>query len=139
MNDVLNYHIFLVQTSQLYLLNSKLFKVASVEWYENPIVIRIDTVSKELTNAELFPTVVMCPKQTKSYVDEFGIVKVALELIEFTCNTSKESMPDKCDSYILISQKILDKATYSKIFLVFFPQIQNLDYRVFYAEVCLIK
>ena len=93
----------------------KLFKVASVEWYENPIIIRIDTVSRELTNEELFPTVVLCPKQTKSYVDEFGIVKVALELIEFTCNTSKESIPDKCDSYISISQKILDKATYSKI------------------------
>ena len=117
----------------------KLFKVASVEWYENPIIIRIDTVSKELTNEVLFPTVVICPKQTKSYVDEFGIVKVALELIEFTCNSSKESMPDKCDSYISISQKILDKATYSKIFLVFFPYICNLDSRVFCVEVCSIK
>ena len=120
-------------------MTQKLFKVASVEWYENPIIIRIDTVSKELTNAELFPTVVICPKQTKSYVDEFGIVKVALELIEFTCDTSKELMPDKCDSYISISQKILDKATYSKIFLVFFPYIWNLDSRVFCVEVCSIK
>jgi hypothetical protein len=122
-------HVSILLVSASYLIhylsipNKFFFKVASVEWYENPIIIRIDTVSKELTNAELFPTVVMCPKQTKSYVDEFGIVKVALELIEFTCNTSKESMPDKCDSYISISQKILDKATYSKIFLVFFPQI----------------
>ena len=72
-------------------------------------MIRIDKVSRELTNAENFPTVVICPKQTKSYVDEFGLVKVALEMIEFTCNKSLESMPDRCDSYNAISQKIIDK------------------------------
>ena len=86
-----------------------LFQVASDEWYEKPIVIRIDAVSRELTNEENFPTVVFCPKQTKGYVDEFGLVKVALEMIEFNCNKSLESMPDKCDSYNAISQKILEK------------------------------
>ena len=85
------------------------FKVASDEWYEKPIVIRIDAVSRELTNKENFPTVVLCPKQTKGYVDEFGLVKVALEMIEFNCNKSLESMPDKCDSYNSISQEILEK------------------------------
>ena len=72
-------------------------------------MIRIDNVSRELTQAENFPTVVICPKQTKSYVDEFGLIKVALEMIEFTCNKSLESMPDRCDSYNEIAQKILDK------------------------------
>ena len=72
-------------------------------------MIRIAKVSRELTNAEDFPTVVICPKQTKSYVDEFGLLKVALEMIEFTCNKSLESMPDRCDSYNAITQKILDK------------------------------
>ena len=72
-------------------------------------MIRIDAVSRELTNEENFPTVVICPKQTKGYVDEFGLVKVALEMIEFICNKSKESMPDRCDSYNAINQKILDK------------------------------
>ena len=72
-------------------------------------MIRIDAVSKELRNAENFPTVVICPKQTKGYVDEFGLVKVALEMIEFTCNKNKDSRPDKCDSYDAINQKILDK------------------------------
>ena len=85
------------------------FKVASDEWYEKPIVIRIDAVSRELTNKENFPTVVLCPKQTKGYIDEFGLVKVALEMIEFNCNKSLESMPDKCDSYNSVSQKILEK------------------------------
>ena len=77
-------------------------------------MIRIDKVSRELTNAENFPTVVICPKQTKSYVDEFGLVKVALEIIEFTCNKSKESMPERCDSYNPIAQKILDKVCKTK-------------------------
>ena len=72
-------------------------------------MIRIDAVSRELTNKENFPTVVLCPKQTKGYVDEFGLVKVALEMIEFTCNKSKESMPERCDSYNAITQKILVK------------------------------
>ena len=72
-------------------------------------MIRIDAVSRELTNEENFPTVVICPKQTKTYVDEFGLVKVALEMIEFTCNKSLESMPDRCNSYNAITQKILDK------------------------------
>ena len=72
-------------------------------------MIRIDAVSRELTNKENFPTVVLCPKQTKGYVDEFGLVKVALEMIEFNCNKSLESMPDKCDSYNSISQEILEK------------------------------
>jgi hypothetical protein len=72
-------------------------------------VIRIDAVSRELTNEENFPTVVLCPKQTKGYVDEFGLVKVALEMIEFNCNKSLESMPDRCDSYNEIAQKILEK------------------------------
>ena len=85
------------------------FQVGSDEWYEKPVVIRIDAVSRELTNEENFPTVVLCPKQTKGYVDEFGLVKVALEMIEFNCNKSLESMPDECDSYNSISQKILEK------------------------------
>ena len=72
-------------------------------------MIRIDAISRELTNAENFPTVVICPKQTKGYVDEFGLVKVALEMIEFACNKSKELRPDKCDSYDAINQKILNK------------------------------
>ena len=96
-----------LSTNQLF--QCIIFQVASDEWYEKPIVIRIDAVSRELTNAENFPTVVICPKQTKSYVDEFGLVKVALEMIEFTCNKSLESMPDRCDSYDAITQKILDK------------------------------
>ena len=78
-------------------------------------MIRIDAVSRELTNREIFPAVVICPKQTKGYVDEFGLVKVALEMIEFNCNKSLESMPDKCDSYNSISQKILEKVGTVKI------------------------
>ena len=85
-------------------------KVASDGWYEDPIVIRLDTVSKELTNTEIFPTVVMCPKQTKSYIDEWGLVKVSLEMIEFTCNNDKESKPEKCGSYNTITQKLRNKA-----------------------------
>ena len=77
-------------------------------------MIRIDAVSRELTNEENFPTVVMCPKQNKGYIDEFGLVKVALEIIEFTCNKSKESMPERCDSYNSIAQKILDKVCKTK-------------------------
>ena len=90
---------------------NKNFQVASDEWYEKPIVIRIDAVSRELTNAENFPTVVICPKQTKGYVDEFGLVKVALEMIEFTCNKSLESTTDRCGSYDAITQKILNKVS----------------------------
>ena len=78
-------------------------------------MIRIDKVSRELTNAEDFPTVVICPKQTKSYVDEFGLVKVALEMIEFTCNKSLESKPDRCDSFNAITQKILNKVCKVKL------------------------
>ena len=77
-------------------------------------MIRIDKVSRELTNAENFPTVVICPKQTKSYVDEFGLVKVALEMIEFTCNKSKESMSERCESCNAVAQKILDKVWKTK-------------------------
>ena len=72
-------------------------------------MIRIDAVSRELTNEENFPTVVIYPKQHKTYVDEFGLVKVALKMIEFTCNKSLESMPDRCDSYNAITQKIIHK------------------------------
>ena len=93
---------------------NKNFQVASDEWYEKPIVIRIDAVSRELTNAENFPTVVICPKQTKGYVDEFGLLKVALEMIEFTCNKNKESMPERCESYNAVAQKILDKVCKTK-------------------------
>ena len=91
--------------------NSKfLSKVASVGWYEDPIVIRLDTVSKELTNNEIFPTVTMCPKQTKKYIDEWGLVKVSLEMIEFTCNKNKGLKLEKCNFYNAISQKLRNKA-----------------------------
>ena len=75
-------------------------------------MIGIDTVSKDLTNEKAFPTVVMCPKQTKNYIDEWGLVRVALEMIEFTCDTSKESIPDKCGSFIALIQRLRNKAQY---------------------------
>ena len=42
-------------------------------------------------------------------MDEFGLVKVALDMIEFSCNSSKESIPEKCDFYGMLNQQLLSK------------------------------
>ena len=54
---------------------------------------------------------VICSKQSKSYIDEWGFVKVALEMIEFTCNSSKsEMLPEKCSFYDSMRKKLQIKA-----------------------------
>ena len=64
-----------------------------------------------MTQVEPFPTVVICPKQTKSYIDEWGFVKVALKMIEFTCNNSNpEILPDRCSFYDSMTKNLKMKA-----------------------------
>ena len=64
-----------------------------------------------MTHSEPFPTVVICPKQTKTYLDEWGFVKVALEMIDFTCNNSiSETLPERCSFYDFMRQELKKKA-----------------------------
>ena len=85
-------------------------QVAFLSWYENPVITTVDTVSYELTQGEYFPTIIICPKQKKFYADEWGLVKVSFDMIEYVC-LERKSENVKCSFYLEKRDALIQKAS----------------------------
>lgn len=79
------------------------------DWHENPVATTIQTVSMELAQKENFPTVVICPKQSRTYIDEWGAVKAALSLIDHIC-ISTAQVPENCTKYLGLVEQLKAKS-----------------------------
>ena len=99
------------------IIGSVMVTLSSISWNENPVATTIESVTHPLVQIENFPTVTMCPKQTKFVVDEWGIVKNALIMIEMVCIEDQDSS-SKCQNYLEQVTKLRNKAK---------EKMQNID------------